>query len=128
MACHFPHAHTLCVIPPPTHTHQVVPLAWVNLMVFDYEGRLQTGRQELHAWAFSTELVDEVNFMGPNVRNLSTSECVSVDIEVLAPQLPPGAGNKPIMYPSEMQVKKFALEMSQVSIPAGREGGSKQYK
>ena len=92
-------------------------------MVFDYEGRLQTGRQELHAWAFSTELVDEVNFMGPNVRNLSTSECVSVDIEVLAPQLPPGAGNKPIMYPSEMQVKKFALEMSQVSIPAVREGG-----
>ena len=102
-------------------------------MVFDYEGRLQTGRQELYAWSFATELEEEVNFMGTNVCNLSTSECVSLDIEVIVPMVPPGSGNKPIMYPSENQIGKFAFEMSQVSIPAvrdgeregGREGGRK---
>lgn len=92
---------------------QVVPLAWVNMMVFDYEGRLQTGRQELYAWPCGTELEEEVNFMGSNVLNLSSSEYVSVEIEVLEP--PRG---KPIMYPAEEQINKFGLEVSQVSIPA----------
>ena len=96
---------------------QVVPLAWVNMMVFDYEGSLQTGRQELYAWPCGTELEEDVNFMGSNVLNLSSSDYVSVDIEVLEP--PRG---KPIMYPTEEQLDKFALEMSQVSIPAVSSG------
>lgn len=87
-------------------------------MVFDYEGCLQTGRQVLHAWPCGTRPEYEVNFMGSNVLNVSTSECVSLDIELVEPQrgnLPP---DKPIMYPTEEQINKFAVEMSQVSIPA----------
>ena len=95
---------------------QVVPLAWVNMMVYDYEGRLQTGRQELYAWPCGSELEEEVNFMGSNVLNLSTSEDVSVEIEVIEPCV--GVAGKPITYPTEAQINKFALEMSQVSIPA----------
>ena len=94
---------------------QVVPLAWVNMMVYDYEGYLQTGRQELYAWPCGTEPEEEVNFMGSNVLNLSTSEYVSIDIEVIEPRR--GSG-KPIMYPTENQMNRFAAEMSQVSIPA----------
>ena len=85
-------------------------------MVYNYEGRLQTGRQELHAWPCGSELEEEVNFMGSNVLNLSTSEDVSVEIEVIDPC--GGSAGKPIMYPTEAQINKFALEMSQVSIPA----------
>lgn len=97
---------------------QMVPLAWVNMMVFDYEGRLQTGRQELHAWPCDTQPEDEVNFMGSNVLNLSTSEYVSVDIEVIEPRRRGVPAGKPIMYPTEEQINKFAKEVSQVSIPA----------
>ena len=97
---------------------QVVPLAWVNMMVFDYEGCLQIGRQELYAWPCGSELEEEVNFMGSNVLNLSTSEDVSVDIEVIEPRRGGGVAGKPIMYPTEAQIHKFAQEMSQVSIPA----------
>ena len=96
---------------------QVVPLAWVNMMIYDYEGRLQTSRQELYAWPCGSELEEEVNFMGSNILNLSTSEDVSVDIEVMEPSRGGGVG-KPIMYPTDTQINKFALEMSQVSIPA----------
>ena len=97
---------------------QVVPLAWVNMMVYDYEGRLQTGRQELYAWPCGSELEEEVNFMGSNVLNLSTSKDVSVDIEVIEPRRGGGVVGKPLMYPTEAQLNKFAQEMSQVSIPA----------
>ena len=86
------------------------------MMVFDYEGRLQTGRHELHTWPCGAGLETEVNYMGPSVHNLSTSECVSVDIEVIEPK---GAvQGKPIMYPREEEILKFAREMSQVSIPS----------
>ena len=98
---------------------QIVPLAWVNMMIFDYEGHLQTGRQELYAWPFGTEPEEEVNFMGSTVLNLSTSDYVSMEVEVIDP---PRAGNlaagKPIMYPTQTQMNKFSFEMSQVSIPA----------
>ena len=97
---------------------QVVPLAWVNMMVYDYEGRLQTGRQELHAWPCGTEPEDEVHFMGATVLNLSTSECVSVDIEVVEPRRGAAPLTLPIMYPAETQINKFAQEVSLVSIPA----------
>ena len=85
-------------------------------MVYDYEGRLQTGRQELHAWPCVSKLEEEVNFMGSNVLNLSTSDNVSVEVEVIEPG--GGPAGKPIMYPTEAQMNKFAWEMSQVSIPA----------
>lgn len=97
---------------------QVVPLAWVNMMVFDYEGCLQTGRQVLHAWPCGTRPEYEVNFMGSNVLNVSTSECVSLDIELVEPQRGNLPADKPIMYPTEAQINKFAVEISQVSIPA----------
>lgn len=97
---------------------QVVPLAWVNMMVFDYEGHLQTGRQQLHAWPCDTDPEEEVNFMGSTVLNLSTSEDVSVDIEVIEPHRGAFPDDGPIMYPTEAQINKFALEMSQASIPA----------
>jgi phosphatidylinositol-4,5-bisphosphate 3-kinase len=88
------------------------------MMVYDYEGRLQTGRQELYAWPCGSELEEDVNFMGSNLLNLSTSEDVSVEIEVIEPCV--GVAGKPIMYPTEAQINKFALEMSQVSIPASK--------
>lgn len=89
-------------------------------MVFDYEGCLQTGRQELHAWPCGTRPEYEVNFMGSNVLNVSTSECVSLDIELVEPQRGNLPGDKPIMYPTEAQINKFAVEISQISIPANK--------
>ena len=87
-------------------------------MVFDYEGHLQTGRQQLHAWPCGTDPEEEVNYMGSTVLNLSTSENVSVDIEVMEPRRGNAPTDVPIMYPTEDQINKFALEMSQASIPA----------
>jgi phosphatidylinositol-4,5-bisphosphate 3-kinase len=89
-------------------------------MVFDYEGHLQIGRQQLHAWPCGTDPEEEVNFMGSTVLNLSTSEDVSVDIEVMEPNRGSLPGDTPIMYPTEAQINKFALEMSQASIPASK--------
>lgn len=85
------------------------------MMIFDYEGHLQTGRQELYTWPCGSAPEEEVNFMGSNVLNLSTSEHVSLGIEVIDP---PRSGTLPIMYPNQLQINKFANEMSQVSIPA----------
>lgn len=87
-------------------------------MVFDYEGCLQTGRQELHAWPCATRPEYEVNFMGSNVLNVSTSECVALEIELVEPFRGVAPADKPIMYPTEAQINKFAVEISQVSIPA----------
>ena len=97
---------------------QVAPVAWVNMTIFDYASKLQTGRVTLHAWPIVTELEEAVHYMGSAVLNSSTSECVTLDIEIPVPQLQPFNKGKPIMYPSYDQIRKFAHEVAQVAIPA----------
>lgn len=104
-----------------THTYtQIAPVAWVNMTVFDYASKLQSGSVTLYAWPIQTELEESINYMGSTTLNPSTTECVSLGIEIPPPPLPPHIPNrgKPIMYPSYDQIRAFAHEVSQVAIPA----------
>ena len=54
--------------------------------------------------------------MGSTVLNPSTTECVGLDIEVMAPSLPPNMRpGAPIMYPSTEKIQALAAEISTVA-------------
>ena len=54
--------------------------------------------------------------MGSTVLNPSTTECVGLDIEVMAPNLPPNMRpGAPIMYPSTEKIQALAAEISTVA-------------
>ena len=91
-------------------------MAWVNTTVFDYEGQLQTGRLTLYTWPIESELEESVHYMGGTVLNPSTTECASLEIEILKPNTPPTAHPAaPIIYPSTERVHRLAQEISQVA-------------
>ena len=106
---HTHHTHT-----PHTHTHhttpQIIPIAWVNMNIFDYSKKLQTGQFVLYAWPVEDELEESVNFMGSSVLNSSTSETVPVlEVEVRAPNVQRG---KAIVYPLHERIEHVAREAS----------------
>ena len=54
--------------------------------------------------------------MGSTVLNPSTTECVSLDIEIIAPNVPPTMRpGAPIMYPSSEKIRTLAAEISTVA-------------
>ena len=84
--------------------------------MFDYNGQLQTGKLTLYAWPIESELEESVHYMGSTVLNPSTTECVGLDIEVMAPQVPPNMRpGAPIMYPSVEKIHELAAEVSTVA-------------
>ena len=88
----------------------------MNTTVFDYNGQLQTGKLTLYAWPIESELEESVHYMGSTVLNPSTTECVSLEIEVMAPILPPTMRpGAPIMYPSTERIHELATEVSTVA-------------
>ena len=98
---------------------QIAAVAWVNSTVFDYAGKMQTGRLTLHAWPLFTELEDSVHYMGSTVLNPNTTECVTLEVDIQRPLLqPPERKSLPITYPSKEQIKELAAEMSQAATPA----------
>ena len=98
---------------------QVVPIAWVNMNVFDYASKLQTGRSILYGWPVEEELEECVNYMGSTMLNPSTSECVVLEVDCSIPNLSPSLrrASRPIMYPSIDQIRKVARELAEGSIP-----------
>lgn len=95
---------------------QIAQVAWVNTTVFDYKGQLQTGKLTLYAWPIESELEESVHYMGSTVLNPSTTECVSLEIEVMKPNVPPTARpGAPIMYPSTEKIHELAAEISTVA-------------
>ena len=91
-------------------------MAWVNTTVFNYEGQLQTGKLTLYAWPIESELEESVHYMGSTVLNPSTTECVSLDIEIMKPNAPPTMRpGAPIMYPSTEKIRALAAEISTVA-------------
>ena len=109
---HTPHTHhTHTTHKPHTHTTpQIIPIAWVNMNIFDYSKKLQTGQFVLYAWPVEDELEESVNFMGSSVLNSSTSETVPVlEVEVRAPNVQRG---KAIVYPLHERIEHVAREAS----------------
>lgn len=107
-------------VPPPL---QIAPVAWVNMNVFDYATKLQSGRVTLHAWPMTSELEEAVKVMGPTVLNSSTTECVTLEIDIPNPAVNiPMTRGKPIMYPSYEQISAFAQEVSQGATSAVSRG------
>lgn len=91
-------------------------MAWVNTTVFNYEGQLQTGRLTLYTWPIESELEESVHYMGSTVLNPSTTECASLEIEIIKPVTPANVHpSAPILYPSIERVHELADEISQVA-------------
>lgn len=94
----------------------------MNTTVFNYEGQLQTGKLTLYAWPIESELEESVHYMGSTVLNPSTTECVSLDVEVMKPNVPPNVRpGLPVMYPSTEKIRELATEISNVAATVVRE-------
>eukprot|EP00731_Ephydatia_muelleri_P037245 Em0427g2a len=97
---------------------EIIPIAWVNMNIFDYSKKLQTGQFVLYAWPVEDELEESVNFMGSSVLNSSTSETVPVlEVEVRAPNVQRG---KAIVYPLHERIEHVAREASKGMISPDR--------
>ncbi|XP_065186967.1 phosphatidylinositol 4,5-bisphosphate 3-kinase catalytic subunit beta isoform-like [Sycon ciliatum] len=70
-----------------------VPLAWVNINLFDYNGKMRTGTQELNCWLVDGALDDTLNFIGTTVENPDKESALVLHIELERHQ-------QPIVYPS----------------------------
>lgn len=99
---------------------QIAHVAWVNTTVFDYDEKLKTDNVKLYTWPIDWELEESVHYMGGTVQNPSTSECLSLEVEIVHPKLPNNAisTGKSIVYPSKDQVLNIAKEFGEVTIPA----------
>ena len=87
------------------------------MTIFDYASKLQSGSVTLFAWPIQMELEESVNYMGSTMLNPSTTECVSLEIDITPPSL--SKGRKSVSYPSYDQVKALAQRISsQVAIPS----------
>lgn len=96
---------------------QIAPVAWVNMTIFDYASKLQSRSVTLFAWPIQMELEESVHYMGSTMLNPSTTECVSLEIDITPPSLP--HGRKSVSYPSYNKVKMLAqMASSQVDIPS----------
>jgi phosphatidylinositol-4,5-bisphosphate 3-kinase len=80
-----------------------VPIAWVNMNVFDYRGQLQTGQKTLYCWHVDGSLDDVLNHIGTTVMNPNTSNCISLEVNI---ELGVSIGS-PIIYPSVDDVSSY---------------------
>ena len=95
---------------------QIAQVAWVNTTVFNYKGQLQCGKLTLYAWPIESELEESVHYMGSTVLNPSTTECVTLEIEILRPNVPHHhQSSLPIMYPSDEKIRELVAEIAQVA-------------
>ena len=95
------------------------PVAWVNMTVFDYTSKLQTGLFTLYAWPIEEELQESVHYMGSTVLNPSTTQCVCLEIDISLPNLPSNVPrDRPVMYPSMKEVEALDKDVSQVAASA----------
>ena len=92
-----------------------IPLAWVNLNVFDYNGRLRAGPHALQCWLVDGALDDTLNFMGTTVEN-PDSQSPILHIELAAYPLP-------VQYPNFGEMAAAAVRPASCapSMPAGRD-------
>jgi len=44
---------------------EVIPLAWVNIPVFDYKGTLRSGEQKLYMWPVTDEALLTEELLNP---------------------------------------------------------------
>ncbi|KAI5086284.1 phosphatidylinositol 4,5-bisphosphate 3-kinase catalytic subunit beta isoform, partial [Silurus meridionalis] len=99
------------------------PIAWVNMMVFDYRGQLKTGDIILHTWSsFPDELEEMLNPIGTIQTNPYTENATALHI-----CLPEYSGH-PLTFPPFDKILEKAAEIagSTDSISLGR-GGKKFY-
>ena len=60
-----------------------VPIAWVNMNIFDYRGQLQTGTTTLYCWHVDGSLDESLNYIGTTVMNPNTSGCISLEVDIV---------------------------------------------
>ncbi|XP_065176663.1 phosphatidylinositol 4,5-bisphosphate 3-kinase catalytic subunit alpha isoform-like [Sycon ciliatum] len=93
-----------------------IPLAWVNLNAFDYNGKLRSSTHALQCWSVDGALEDTLNFMGTTVEN-PDSTCPVLHIELSPFSLP-------VHYPSLEEMSSTVHSPSPPSPgfqPAGKE-------
>lgn len=91
-----------------------IPLAWVNVNIFDYNGRLRSGAHALQCWSVDTTLHDTLNFMGTTVEN-PDPQCPILHVEFTSFQ-------RPVQYPSFEEMASIVRPPSaQTFLPAARD-------
>ncbi len=88
------------------------------MTVFDYTGEVQTNKVPLYAWPIDFELEESVHYMGGTVLNPSTTDCLSLEVDIIPPDLSHNNKGLPIVYPSKDKIMTVAREVSEVTIPA----------
>ncbi|TUE70084.1 Phosphatidylinositol 4,5-bisphosphate 3-kinase catalytic subunit beta isoform [Bagarius yarrelli] len=99
------------------------PIAWVNMMVFDYRGQLKTGDIILHTWSsFPDELEEMLNPIGTTQTNPYTENATALHIRL------PEYSTHPLTFPPFDKILEKAADIagSADSMSMGR-GGKKFY-
>uniref|UniRef100_A0A8C0FS01 Phosphatidylinositol 4,5-bisphosphate 3-kinase catalytic subunit delta isoform n=1 Tax=Bubo bubo TaxID=30461 RepID=A0A8C0FS01_BUBBB len=85
------------------------PIAWVNVMLFDYKDQLKTGECCLHMWSsFPDEKGELLNPMGTVQCNPNTESAAALVICF------PSVASHPVYYPSFEQVGDQKLQLKEI--------------
>ena len=67
-------------------------------------------------WPIESELEESVHYMGSTVLNPSTTECASLEIEIIKPNVPnPHQAGLPVMYPSDEKIRELDAQIASVA-------------
>jgi len=83
---------------------EIIPMAWVNTTLFDYQGKLRQGPLKLFAWPVLGTMADQLNPVGTVVSNINTATSVALNIEF------PNYCHA-VVYPSFDMVRKCVKSM-----------------
>jgi hypothetical protein len=86
---------------PILYTQISIPLAWVNMTLFDFRNYLRQGQIKLHAWPVKDNLQD-LNPIGTVVSNINTSSSPCLLIEFTQYAMP----GTSVVYPPFDKVRK----------------------
>ncbi|EDO42011.1 predicted protein [Nematostella vectensis] len=86
-----------------------IPLAWVNVTLFDFRGNLRQGPLTIHAWPVPETMPDLLNPIGTVVSNIntSTSPCLVIEFQRYANN---------VVYPAYDKILQLAAETTDQEI------------
>lgn len=100
----------LCAVHKKKQTMNITLEAWVNVLLFEYNGILKSGKHNLSLWRSTKdqmELLNPFGNTGPNVDSDSTC----LEVEFISPS------RDPVCYPTEKSISEYAEFLNRNSKP-----------
>lgn len=73
---HISHNHLTIILTVIFRLQDIVPVAWVNMCLFDYKGRLEVGDKDLYMWSYDDDEVYDKSFIVHHLgKSVSLGKC-----------------------------------------------------